>query len=377
MGGKTKIKGTSNNAVIAHSKRALSDGTEFEVAIYSPVLRDGKYYSKFRLVINGVAEEESVDADTGIDALSLATFFPRYELNVKGVVGDREQSTGLEFWHDDPDMNALFRSMCELESSIGLIYRETVSRGQYHGKNPNCAEIGPDTIAGMDFSDELVERWSMVAQLRQIIRIRVIEMGIQRRFEGKLFALGRVPKVRRLAKARNTCPPVATTTRLVKETKNNAHISVWPPIQDGDMLWRCEYQIDGLESRIVAETEGVDSMEALTSVFDAIADDLDNSSYSVAYPGENGEWYDCPFGEVFHGFEREVDPEMNTLQTHLFTAEVLRNTILYKSAAGEEHVAELETTMLSHLAEAERIRLQIDRRLCGGGPLRVERDEGD
>lgn len=130
MGGKTKInRSTSNNAVIAHRKRTLSDITEFEVAIYAPVLLD-------------------------------------------------------------------------------------------------CKQIGAETIIGLDSLDELIETSTTVTKLHHIIRIRIIEMEIQRRFEGPLFEFGRVPKVRRLSKAKTTCPPTATTTRLVKETKKNAHMSI-------------------------------------------------------------------------------------------------------------------------------------------------------
>lgn len=138
------------------------------------------------------------------------------------------------------------------------------------------------------------------------------------------------------------------------------------------MLWRCEYQIGGLERLIVAETEGIDSMEALTSAFDAIADDLDNSSYTVAYAEENGERDSRFDNKGNHGFERHGGPEMNSLLTHMFTAEVLRNNILYRAIANDSNVAELEATMLHHVAEAHRVGLQIDRRLCRGEAILLE-----
>ncbi len=359
-----------DQTIVGSRARTLSDGQKIQGIIYAPYSRGEDYVCEFQTVNNGVVERFQVEDCNSLDALNTSLFDIRNEFDSCRFIGDCVQSTGFEFWHEDPALNCLFEEIFALESMHHLLWRETVVRGGIHGKFEDVESIGPEAVATLPRIDEISTVWSKIIRIRQRIRIRVVALagrGNSEYLSHILFSNGRVPVVRQILQTRTSGPPMAICQRFAKETENAIDISVWAPwLKTGSASWRCQYRIDGLGTTINAEILAVDSMRAICDVMDAIADELDQSSLTFGLSRQ--ELDDTRAEESYHGFDRAGCPTMSALVQHLAAVEIQRNIILYHHGIGEQGVegGEAEKKLHFHLREVERIRATFDPNYCAG-----------
>ncbi len=262
-------------------------------------------------------------------------------------------TSGFEQWHRDPDMNTLFFAL----------------QAQY---TYDCCLLSDivHPVTGYDgMQIELQEREAnKVLQLRQKIQARIVVLAQEECSDSLLFTDIALPNIVRFDQSSQETP-LAKTDRVRLDTGKPVSIEIWKPRQadeTSNSRWFCEYRILGLDAPIYAGTSGVDSMESLKTVFEAIGWELKNSGVDVGYPYEEGEDEGWSIDPRFNGFERFGTFRTDTFMRHVAACEASRNTLLYEELRGgrKTRIEAIEKKLLYHLQEVERLHLSERRSIC-------------
>lgn len=156
-------------------------------------------------------------------------------------------------------------------------------------------------------------------------------------------------------------PKAVLAERTLKRCDNGeaVQVKVYLPVPDPEYTkhgtWACGYEIVGLDQPVKSRAHGVDSMQALKLVFQAIRVELKKSNLPIAFLSDE---------PGYTGFERFHDqPEMEALFEHLMEIEVIRQNRLHEMLRGLPHRDSAMELLYEHLREAENMRQTILRKM--------------
>lgn len=261
-------------------------------------------------------------------------------------------ASGLEWAHVDPDMNALCARISDLEYCANFALYEAVH---------------PVPLLDEDEEADLLAELSAAARLRYKIQGRVAEFAREGRRDSPLFQHD-FARVIPMDKPASLKPPLASDILLRRDTGTEVKIELWAPRrndEDSTTPWICEFRITGLDQTVQAAGWDVDSLGALSAALKAIGDELEKSSSWLSYPSDAGLWQaEADFQGRLNWYGRHGKYNETNLQiSHLMAVEVHRNRLLYDELhAGTTPDPADEEAILEHLAAAQRIRFQRQRK---------------
>lgn len=356
MGGKVRVREKHvepAGEVVAERELRGANGDVVMAKIYVAPAANGNIVCTFE--ITGDGEPSSMESEeilSSLGALSRAWMYLRGDVEeecreLRFPLGVADAS-GFEWFHVDPDMNALCERIMAIEICADFVLHEAVYDDHWYER------------------EDLASESSAAAELRYRIQQRVAALAKARQSSSPLFDYDN-PKTIPIEQ-KSSAKPLATELLLRRDTGAEVQIALYKPHrsdEDSGASWLCEYQITGLDEELRAAACDVDSLGALGTAFKAIGAALENSSLWLGSPAELGGWDRereiC--GQINWNGRYGIYDTVNRQIGHLMAVEVLRNRRLFDDLhKGAGSGAIHEEAILDHLREAEKIRLARQRK---------------